>query len=92
MVFSRCLGLYHAAMRVRWGITMKFNGRCLSRNCPSVFYDNKNLSIGYCRIYGNKKPRNNHAMYFLGVRSIPRFFVKHGFVCAQNRAYSRLRL
>ena len=64
--------------------------RCLSRNAPNVFYDNRSPSVAFCRIYSVQKPRNTIKNLYRD--SMCRFFTKHGFVYAQNRAYARLRI
>ena len=76
-------------MRVRWGFAM-LSVKCLSRNASNVFYDSRCLSVAYCKIFGHQKPRNDKKeLYF---DNGCRFFTKHGFVYAQNKAHARLKI
>ena len=72
--------------------------KCFSRNCSKVFANKRVFHPAYNKIWENEKPRNKFSLFYrTGVfyfkrETLPRMVIKHEFVYAQNRAYSRIRL
>lgn len=72
--------------------------KCFSRYCPKVFANKRAFHPAYNNIWGNQKPRNKFSLFYItgvfviGRRQLPRMVIKHEFVYAKNKAYSRIRL